>query len=70
MKRQLIVMVNNSTNINKTNNNLKSLNTKKKTMTCDNGNPLPGLGKTQKCGWAKQWEHKNILLILGTQSFF
>jgi hypothetical protein len=29
---------------------LHSLNTKKKTMTYDVGNPGPGLGQTQKCG--------------------
>jgi len=42
-KKVLTVMVNNSTNINKTNNHLSSqLNTKKFT-TYDVGNPGPGL---------------------------
>ena len=45
-------MVNNSININKTNNylspHLKSLNTKK-IMTYSVGNPDPGLGQPLKC---------------------
>jgi hypothetical protein len=50
MKRKFKVMVNNSTNINKTNNhlsNLKSMNIKK-TTTYDIGDPGPGLGQTHK----------------------
>ena len=47
-------MVNNSININKTNNHLKPLNTKKKTTTYSIGNPGPGLGQAQKCGGVKQ----------------
>jgi len=48
-------MVNNSTNSNKTNNQLSSSLTKyKKTMTYDVGNQGPGLGQAQKCGRVKQ----------------
>jgi hypothetical protein len=44
------VMVNNSTNINKTNNNLSpQTNEYEKTMTYDIGNPGPVLGQTQAC---------------------
>jgi len=44
-------MVNNSTNINKTNHHPSSSLTKyKKTTTYDIGNQDPGLGQTQKCG--------------------
>jgi len=46
-------MINNSTNIKQTiTSHLHSLNTKK-TMTYDIGNPGPGLGQAQKCGWVK-----------------
>jgi hypothetical protein len=41
------MMVNNSTNINKINSHLKSLNTKKNETFAD-GNPCPGLGQEQK----------------------
>jgi hypothetical protein len=43
-------MVNNSTNVNKTNNHLSLQITKhkKKTRTYDIGNPDPGLGQAQK----------------------
>jgi hypothetical protein len=41
-------MVNNSTNINKTNRHLNSLNTRK-TPTYDIGNPGPGLEQIQQC---------------------
>jgi len=43
-------MVNNSTNINETNNRLKQLNNKKK-KTYGVGNPERGLGQAQICGW-------------------
>jgi len=49
-------MVINSTNIDKTTliiPRLKSLSTKK-TMVYADGNPGPGIGRTQKCGGAKQ----------------
>ena len=50
-------MVNNSTNINKTNNHLSSELTEHKKKrgitTYDIGNPDPGLGHTQKCGGVK-----------------
>jgi hypothetical protein len=55
MKRKFKVMVNNSTNINKTNNhlsNLKLMNIKK-TTTYDIGDPGPGLGQAHKCGRLK-----------------
>jgi hypothetical protein len=45
-------MVNNSTNINKTTNHFKQLNSKKKT-THGVGNPDRGLGQSQICGWLK-----------------
>jgi hypothetical protein len=45
-------MVNNSTNIIKTNNQLKQLNNKKKT-TYGVGNPGRCLGQAQICGWVK-----------------
>ena len=48
------MMVNNSTNINKTNNHLSPEHTKKRGITTyDIGNPDPGLGHTQKCGGVK-----------------
>jgi hypothetical protein len=50
-------MVNNSTNINKSNNQPRlTLNhwTQKKTMTYGIGNPGPGLGQAHKCGRVKQ----------------
>ena len=48
-------MVNNSANINKTNNHisLQPIAHKKKTMTYDVVNPGPGLGQAQKCGRVK-----------------
>jgi hypothetical protein len=48
------VVVNNTININNTNNHpyLKSLNTQKNT-TYGVGNPGPGLGQAQKCGGVK-----------------
>jgi len=49
MKTTRTVKVNNSTNINKTNNHLKSLNIKKTTPD-DFGNPRTGLGQEHKCG--------------------
>jgi hypothetical protein len=55
-KKVSTVMVNNSTNINKTNNHLSlQINTVniKKTMTYDVGNPGPGLKLAQKCGEVK-----------------
>ena len=52
MKRKKII-VNNSNNINKTNNQLSSERTNKKTMTYDVGNPGTGLGQVQKCGRIK-----------------
>jgi hypothetical protein len=45
-------MINNSTNLNKTKNHLKSLNIKK-TKTYDIGNPDSGLGHAQQYGGAK-----------------
>ena len=45
-------MVNNSTNIIKTNNQLKQLNNKKKT-TYGVGNPGHCLEQAQICGWVK-----------------
>jgi len=42
------VVINNFNNINKMNNHINSLDTKK-TMTYDVGNPGPGLGKAQTC---------------------
>ena len=49
-KKVWTVSVNNSTNINKTNNHLslQIIEHKKKTMTCDAGNPGPGLRQAQK----------------------
>jgi hypothetical protein len=49
------VMVNNFTNINKTNNHLspQSIEHKKKTMIYDVGNPGPSLGQAQQCGGVK-----------------
>ena len=49
------MMVNNSININKTNNHLspQPLNIKKNTMTYEAGNPGPGLGQAEKCGKVK-----------------
>ena len=46
------VIVNNSTNINKTNNPFSPqiIEHKKKSMTYDDGNTTPGLGQAQKCG--------------------
>jgi len=47
-KKVLTVMVNNSTNVNKTiTSRLNSLNIKKKTMTYDVGNQDPGLEQAQ-----------------------
>ena len=55
-KKVKTVMVNNSTNGNKTkkylSSQLISLNTKK-TTTHDVGDPGPGLGQTQNCGGVK-----------------
>jgi hypothetical protein len=45
-------MVKNSTNINKTNNHLHSLNTKK-TTTYDVRNPDPAFGQANKCDGVK-----------------
>ena len=46
-------MVNNSTNINKTNNHLlpQNIENKKKYMTYVNGNLDPGLGQANKMWW-------------------
>ena len=46
------MMVNNSTNINETNNHFlpEIIENEKKSMTYDIGNPCPGLGQAQKCG--------------------
>jgi hypothetical protein len=55
-KKVSTVMVNNSTNINKTNNHLSlqiNMLNIKKTMTYDVGNPGPGLELAQKCGEVK-----------------
>ena len=50
-KRKFKVMVNNSTKINITNNDLSPQTTEhKKTMAYVVGNPNPGLGQAQKCG--------------------
>ena len=48
-------MVNNSTNINKTNNQLspQTIEREKKTMTLEIRNPDPGLGQEQKCDGMK-----------------
>jgi hypothetical protein len=48
-------MVNNSNNINKTNNHLSTQNIehKKKTITYGIGNSGPGLGQAQQCGRVK-----------------
>jgi hypothetical protein len=59
------MMVNNSININKINNHLKSLKTKRPWHV--NGNPGPGLGKAQTCGrilfigikWGKKFSFKS-----------
>jgi len=49
-------MVNNFTNINKTNNHLspQAIKYGEKNMTNDDENPGPGLGKARKCGSVKQ----------------
>jgi len=44
------MLVKNSNNINKTNNDLSTqIFEHKKNMTYDNGNPDPGFGKVHKC---------------------
>jgi hypothetical protein len=47
------LMANNSTNINKTNNNLNLLTEHKKTTTLDVGSPGPGLKQAQECDRVK-----------------
>jgi hypothetical protein len=63
------VVVNNTININNTNNHLylKSLNTQKNT-TYGVGNPGPGLGQTQKCGRVKSVNGILNLLFLIMES--
>jgi hypothetical protein len=47
-KKVLSILVNNSTNINKSNNHISpQLNEHKKTVIYDVGNPCPGLGEAQ-----------------------
>jgi hypothetical protein len=53
------MIVNNSTNISKTNNHLSPSHTehtqnKKKTMTYEFGNPSPGFGQVHRCDGIKQ----------------
>ena len=68
-------MINNSTNINKSNNHLShSLNTKNKTMTYSDVNPGPRLGQEQKCGrvkpnvyiWLRERGSATVLFKLNT----
>ena len=55
MKRKFKVMVNNSININKTNNHLtpQTIEYKKKTTTYGVGNPGPSFGQAKKSGRIK-----------------
>ena len=58
-------MVNNPTNINKTNKHLSSqLTERKKTATSDVGIPGPGLGQVQKYGGVKsEYSHRVLFLL-------
>jgi hypothetical protein len=61
-------MVNNATNINKTQNHISSQPIEhKKTTTYDVGNSGPGLGQAQKCGVVEQLNGTPIpFLITGS----
>jgi hypothetical protein len=64
-------MVNNSTNINKRKNLLRSLKQKKIT-TYEVGNPAPGFGQAETCGRVKPVNviPTLILLIIGRTKLF
>ena len=62
-------MVNNSTHINNTNNNLSPQTMKtKKTTTNGVGYPVPGMGQKQTCDEVKQTKSNNWKYLGGSKS--
>ena len=69
MKRKITVIINNSININRTNNHFLQLNTKKPIRYSIGNDPNPVLGQAQKYGVVKhdlklQYRHKQTIKIM------